>query len=279
MILIADSGSTKTNWSLISSENVNSYHSIGLNPHFASLAAVKEEIQQVFENIDALSIKELYFFGSGLSSLETISDFEKMLKSIFVNAKIKAHSDIAAVAFGMLGLEAGLVGILGTGCNFMHWDGSQFHTKVPSLGFWLGDEGSGAWMGKELVKKYLRNELENDLNENFETKFGEFDRNLVFDRIKNDPSVNRYFATFTPFIKEHLQFLSMKTIVNDGFGSFVHHQIKPFEGETVNRIAITGSVAFHFQGYLKPQIRAIFPNVPITIAADPMSGLIEFFKK
>jgi glucosamine kinase len=152
MILIAESGSTKTDWVIINGEEVNHIYSEGYNPYYMESAYIENSINRCLLNtIDPQKINKIYFYGAGCSS-EQKYILEKALKACFTEAKIVVESDMLAAARGLLGNKAGFAAVLGTGTNTCYYDGNEIVEIVDSLGFLAGDEGSGAYLGKKLSK-------------------------------------------------------------------------------------------------------------------------------
>ena len=160
MILIADSGSTKTDWRLIvDKDNVQEAYTEGLNPYFKTTEEVQQTINEVlllqFITKNPMEIDAVYFYGAGCSSKDKKEIIATALKSVFTNANIVVEHDLLGAAIGVCGTQAGITAILGTGSNSCYFDGEKVVENIPALGYVLGDEGSGAYIGKEVLKGYL----------------------------------------------------------------------------------------------------------------------------
>ena len=176
MILIADSGSTKTDWRLIvDKDNVQEAYTEGLNPYFKTTEEVQQTINDVlllqFITKNPMEIDAVYFYGAGCSSDDKKEIIATALKSVFTNANIVVEHDLLGAALGVCGTQAGIAAILGTGSNSCYFDGEKVVENIPALGYVLGDEGSGAYIGKEVLKGYLNTEMDDTVLQKFELKF------------------------------------------------------------------------------------------------------------
>ena len=221
MLLIADSGSTKTKWILRNGDQMQEYVGPGINPYFVTDGFINEEFQRVFEALGGPKPGQIGFYGTGITDREKSERISQFLENQFgvEKEKILVKSDVVGAGLSLLGLKDGVACILGTGASTARFVGGKIVDQQPSLGFWLGDEGSGSDLGKELVKTYLRNDL-GDLQAEFEKEFGAFDRYLVFEKI-NQPKPNAWFASFTPFLKKHEKINIVQSILNERFDLFV----------------------------------------------------------
>ncbi len=275
MKLIADSGSTKTNWALISSPEVQKFKSIGLNPHFLNGFEIIIAIKETFDKVNIHSVTEIYFYGTGITGADKIDLLKEALNRVFPLAQAFIYSDIIGAARSVFGEKRGLIGILGTGANTGFFDGKEISKQILPLGFWLGDEGSGAYLGKELIKSYLRKELPDSILKAFENTFGKIDRLDVFKEIKENERPNYYFASFVPFLKKNLGNEHIRSLVRNAFTEFYNHSVLPYTLNASVKIGIVGSVGFHFKDVLLEVLDQILPN-EIEIVADPLPGLICF---
>ena len=161
MILIADSGSSKTDWSLIDGDKISQFECVGLNPYIIDNSTIISNISAL--NVPFLKIREVYFYGAGCASSEQSTTIHSLLQALFKHARISVNSDLLAAAHALLKDKSGTIGILGTGSNIAHFDGKNIQLLNTSMGYLLGDEGSGNALGKRLLKAYFKNELDDDL--------------------------------------------------------------------------------------------------------------------
>lgn len=276
-ILIADSGSTKTDWILVSEEGtrLKQCTSQGLNPFFQSEIQMMDIIQQeVYVKLLAKP-DEIYFYGAGCTDKLSKLPIRGVLEQFCQHAKIEIESDLLGAARSTFQQDMGIACILGTGANNCIYDGSQVTGNIGSLGFWLGDEGSGGYLGKQLVIAFLQKELPSDLEVRFRNTFPAVNRMEILDRAYKQPNANRYFATFTPFIKEHISHPYLVDLVKQAFELFVRKYVLKHTGFLHHQVSFIGSVAMAFREIL---IDVLLNNGLVfgRIAQSPMEGLAQF---
>lgn len=247
MILIADSGSTKTDWSCINAQEIVRFKTIGLNPYFVSSEQIEQEVSHsIPQTIDKESITEIHFFGSGCGRMESKEIVIKALQSIFTKASISVESDLFGAGLACYGIrEAGIIAILGTGMNIGFWQGpSTLQTPIPSLGFILGDAGSGASLGKRLVKAIFEEQVSPQIIEKFQDTYHLSVPELL-DKLYKQPRANAFLASFVPFLAENRDDVQLQNIVNDAFDEFTNVYASRFSQS--NRISFVGSIAKVFE--------------------------------
>ena len=162
MVLIADSGSTKTHWRFLNGDHIEQHETVGLHPRFIDEEVVKSVLKPLAERYN--HVNKLYFYGTGCAEGSSGQAFlQTQLQNYFKTAKVYIHSDLLGAAHACYGSAAGLIGVLGTGANTAYYDGTILQQIVPSLGYLLGDEGSGAHLGRLLLSAGLRDELPTNL--------------------------------------------------------------------------------------------------------------------
>jgi len=277
MILLADSGSTKTDWLLLNDDGqqVTRFASVGFNPFYQSQEVIAEGLQaQVVPNVSG-PVREVHFYGAGCADEATSRPARDALATAFPAAAIAVHSDLLAAARGLCGREAGIACILGTGSNNCLYDGEKIVNNIGSLGFWLGDEGSGGYLGKRLVVHYLHGELPTELHEAFRATFPDVARLSVLDRAYKQPFPNRYFATFAPFLSQHLEKPFVKGLVLNAFRVFLETYVVRHPGSGSLPVHFTGSVAHYFEGVLREVL--VEKSLKLgSIQKSPMPGLIQY---
>ena len=279
MILIADSGSTKTDWRLIvDKENVQEAYTEGLNPYFKTTEEVLQTINDVlllqFITKNPLEIDTVYFYGSGCSADDKKEIIATALKSVFTNANIVVEHDLLGAAIGVCGTQPGIAAILGTGSNSCYFDGEKVVENIPALGYVLGDEGSGAYIGKELLKGYLNNEMEGTVLQKFEIKF-QPSLEGVLDRVYKEALPNRYFASFAKWVGEEVENEKyLQEIVRKALDAFFKKHICKYENHTELPLNVVGSIGYHFM-HLLHQV-AEKNNVTLgKVIKSPISGLVK----
>ncbi len=274
MILIADSGSTKTDWSIVDNGNfVKSVFTKGINPFFQSEQEIADELtKSLLPEINGTPIKSIVFYGAGCIP-EKQPIVKNAINRILPDSKIEVNTDLLAAAHGVCGKEAGIVCILGTGSNSCFYNGREIVANVSPLGFILGDEGSGAVLGKLLVGDILKNQLSEQLKEKF---FNQYNLTLpqIIERVYRKPFPNRFLAGFSPFLAENIDEPQIKAIVEGSFRSFFTRNVMQYEYQKYP-VHFVGSVAFHYQEILKTVATACGIQIG-RIMKQPMEGLISF---
>lgn len=279
MILIADSGSTKTDWRLIASDGtIQQAKTIGLSPYYQDSASIAAELTQNLLPHTSESVTEIYFYGTGCAGEEPCAIVRNGLKSVFPLAQtIDVESDMLGAARGLCGHQAGIACILGTGSNNCLYDGRDIADKIPSLGFWLGDEGSGGHLGKKLVVAFLQKEMPEDLSEKFTKRYG-LNREIVLENAYKKPFPNRYFAGFSKFLFDNRNHAFAYQLVHDAFIEFLTKYVCKLPDYQKNKVHFVGSVAFYYSDILR---RAATEKGIIVghIMENPIAGLALYHRE
>jgi len=276
MILIADSGSTKTSWILIDEKGQEGpWETIGLNPFFHNLDSIKGEvIQHLLPHLDE-SPEMIYFYGSGCKSSENKATMKKALESVFPNVQAEVDHDLSGAAHALCQNNAGIVCILGTGSNSCVYDGQTITDQHASLGFVLGDEGSGAVLGTWIVRDYLYRRLPEDLQQAFEES-NPMDFQDIIKRVYMSPYPNRFLAKFSRFIHEHRNHPYISDRLTSHFQEFLKRNVVSYRKPNL-KAHFMGSIAFYFQ----EEIQKICAEEGIKvgeISQDALSGLIQYHR-
>jgi len=277
MILIADSGSTSTEWVLLEKQEARErLHSKGLNPVVLSAINIKEIIAATFPDTQKnLQIKQLYFFGAGCWNAEYSEKIEQALQDCFVNANIVVQSDIWGAIKATCGKEAGITCILGTGTNTCVFDGNQIVDNIPSLGYILGDEGSGTHLGKQLLQHYFYRELPDSLEQQFVKQY-QLNKSQVIERVYRQVGANRYLASFTPFLSTHLTQPFVRNLVKASFDEFLERHVLKYKQSSTYPIHFVGSIAHHFRPVLESCV--IQKNLQLgKIIQYPINNLVNYY--
>ena len=273
MILIADSGTTKTDWCLIGDqEALEKVVTSGINPFYQEAENISAILQKEFTSIK--KFKAIYFYGTGCINQEKKDIVKKGLLQVFEAEEIFIGSDLQAAAHSLCQDQPGFACILGTGSNSCYYNGSEIVANVSPLGFILGDEGSGAVMGKKLIGDVLKKQLPQSLiNEFFETY--NITAAEILENVYKKPFPSRYLANYTKFLSENIQHPEIENIVISSFREFVTRNLLQYPGIERTPIHFTGSIAFHFEAQLRKAIEEqhlILGN----IERAPMNGLIRY---
>lgn len=276
MILIADSGSTKVDWSVVENgKMVKRAVTKGINPFFQSEEQISNEIEQtLILQLDTQDFDSVYFYGAGCTFDKVEIVRRAIRKNIKVKKDVEVSTDMLAAARGLCGYLPGIACIMGTGSNSCNYDGKNIIDNVSPLGFILGDEGSGAVLGKLLVSDLLKNQLTPGLKEKFLSTF-DLTVGDIIDRVYRKPFPNRFLSTFSPFIYENLDDPSVRALVMRSFKSFLVRNVMQYRDYDKLPIHFVGSIAYHYQDVLKEVIESLDMKAG-KIIKSPMEGLIKY---
>ncbi len=276
MILIADSGATKTDWRQIySRQDIRSFQTEGFNPFFVDSQYIRKEVDsELVPFIDSRHVKEVFFYGAGCSAVEQCILVEDGLKPIFPDARIKVENDLLGAARALCGHREGIACILGTGSNSCFYDGKRILENVPSLGYILGDEGSGAFIGKMLLKEVMSLSAPSDIRELFSNKYN-YSRVHILTHLYQQEMPSRFLASFMRFITENITHPFIHDLVYSAFNEFFKTQVMKYPRYNEVPVCCTGSIAFYFSDILKAV--AMEKGIEIKkITQSPVDGLIEY---
>ena len=253
MILIADGGSTKTSWCQLSDAGQRVYFNTeGYNPDFVDTQDISTSLSNNLpDTLPHPAVREVYFYGAGVSSPAKAEVVAAALRQQFPNAtKVEVTEDLLAAARALLGHQPGFAAILGTGTNSCIYDGQKITHNVDSLGYFLGDEGSGSFLGKRLLRDYLRGLLPDGLDKALQEEYQLGSRNDIIDRLYNQPLPNRFLASFAKFAYDHNNVSYCRQIVVEAFEAFFQNIVlhyPDYQNYTFNCI---GSVGYNFRDAL-----------------------------
>ena len=276
MILIADSGSTKTDWRLNDDKKqVHQFRTSGLNPYFLSSEEIAGKIQsELILPVSPDDIGEIFFYGAGCSSEEKCNEVERGMHKIFPKSKIVVQHDLLAACHALCGREEGIVAILGTGSNSCLYDGEKIVDQVPSLGFILGDEGSGTHIGKKILQSVYYRECPEHLAKRFNERF-HLSKEDVLEAIYKKPLPNQYLASFTQFAFQNRNEPLISKMVYDSFTEFFDRHITKYNDYRKMKIHCTGSVGYNFADVLRRV--AVEKGMQVgKITESPIAGLMLY---
>lgn len=276
MKIIADSGSTKTMWLLVSSEGlIKTIETAGYNPFYYEISQLQQIItQSILPQLLHLEVDEIVFYGSGCSTTENCRLVETALRQINPQAKIIVYHDLLAAAHALLGNERGIACILGTGSNSCLYDGKQIVANIPSLGFMLADEGSGVYIGKLLITDVLYGNAPSEITQMLHQQYS-FSRESVLDALYRKDRPATYIAGFSKFVSQNIHHPFCKTIVSKAFDDFIRVHVSKYENYQNYPIAFVGSVANAFQDILGERLALAGLKLG-AIEATPSEGLIRY---
>lgn len=278
MVLIADSGSTKTHWCV--TENAVVFKQIftkGINPFYQTESEIAREIELcLIPELKDLHIDAVFFYGAGCSFPEKKAVVAGAIGKNLKNVPIEIQSDLLGAARSLFATNEGIACILGTGSNSCLYNGKEIVENVSPLGYMLGDEGSGAVLGKALIADCLKNQLPTELKDKLLTTY-ELTPQVIMDNVYKKPFPNRFLAGFTPFLLENIKEPSIFNIVYAGFDSFFIRNILQYN-LTGKQVGFVGSIAFYFREVL--EVVAQKHGISISkVVQNPIDGLVEYHSK
>ncbi|MFC7669161.1 N-acetylglucosamine kinase [Hymenobacter humi] len=234
--------------------------------------------QNLPETLPREEVSEVHFYGAGVSSPQKAEVIAAALRQLFPKATATVTEDLLAAARALLGHKPGFAAILGTGTNSCLYDGQKITYNVDSLGYFLGDEGSGSYFGKRLLRDYLRNLLPDGLQEKFRDTYSLGNRNSILDRLYNQPLPNRYLANFAKFAYDHNNVSYCREIVLEGFETFFQNLVVHYPNFQDYTFNCVGSVGYNFRDVLTQVARSHDMEVG-KIIRSPIDDLVTFHEK
>lgn len=281
MLLIADSGSTKCDWMLIKeNEEAQSFSTMGFNPFFHNEAIISNAIRQNTEMISfAEQVTMLFLYSAGCSSKDLKMVVERALKSVFPNAQIYVDHDLVGAAFATWDENPAITAIIGTGSNSCYFDGDIVKQANPGLGlgYILGDEGSGSYYGKILLRKYLGNDLPDELYNTLRNDY-KLSRDVIVENVYMKPHANVYLASFMKVLSDNRTNSWVNDLVNDGMKLFLSSHVACYKNYQRVPTHFIGSIAYHFEDNLRFAAAPLGVNVG-TIIKKPIFGLVNYHLK
>lgn len=280
MILIADSGSTKTDWRLYNPNNneVSGYSSKGLNPYFVNSNDVFQVLNEVFSLDQLQQISAVYFYGSGCSSTDSKKTIINAFTKATPNAYLEVNHDLMAAARALFGKQDGIACILGTGSNAAYYNGNEIEESAVSFGYIMGDEGSGNHLGRLLLKSIFSKKAPQDLRDLFYHEFPKLDLPALLNQIYHQAFPNRYLAGFSPFIYRNKKHPFIQDILKQSFHQFYKEFVEGLPCYKECSIGFQGSIAH----YYKAEISSVFisKSLKTDVFIDkPIDRLLEFHKQ
>jgi N-acetylglucosamine kinase-like BadF-type ATPase len=280
MILLIESGSTKTAWRYITQANeaFESFQSAGINPYYQTTDEIREAQAEMLQKVRDMQLRFVYYFGTGITDESKKEMIRALLTPVIGEAQLHVQNDLVAAGLSLCGQQPGIACILGTGSNSGYFEEGEMQHQVPPLGFWLGDEGSGGHLGKSLVLAYLHHELPGDLRAIFTKRFGEMDRLTILQHAYKGEFPNRWFASFSKFLFDHRKHPFCYQLIEKSFQSFCDLYVLKYPQSTQVPIHFTGSVAFYYADILQRVLKSNQLHVGI-ISEGPMAGLTMYYKE
>lgn len=279
-ILIADSGATKCEWVLLVDGKKKKILTEGISPYFLTgdqiVALLQKELVPKLRNA---TIDAIYYYGTGLLNPDNVKLLKKVLKKVFPDTKkIEATDDMYAVAHATCGDGKGLACILGTGSNSCYYNGKKITERRTGVGYVLGDEGSGAYLGKKVLQYFLYNTFDEELMAKFQARFQITSSFEIIENVYRKPLANRYIASFAIFLAENRGHYMVENIIEDGLNDFITTHLYKFPQAWSNPIHFSGSIAYGFRDVLL-ELCSSYELTVGSIIKEPMPGLIKYYSK
>ncbi len=282
MYLIADSGSTKTDWCLCNGSTIlSNIQTQGINPYHqteeAIEAVLREELLPQSSQLIAQGAQfKITFYGSGCANETACNRIKEALHQVLGAEDITVHSDLLGAARALCGHEEGIACVLGTGSNSCLYDGKEIIANTPPLGYILGDEGSSAVLGRHLVGDCLKNQLPEAIRDEFLAEY-QLTQEIILEKVYRQPLANRFLASLTPFLSKHREVPEVHKLLVESFTDFFVRNVKQYRRPWL-RIHFVGSIANAFSAELKEAAESLGMELG-TIMKSPMEGLIKYHSK
>lgn len=278
MILIADSGASKTDWRVINeSGEISQHRGIGFNPNYQTAEEMSNELQDDFLLDLRDKVEMIYYYGSGCASQKNRHQVSNALKGIFKKAEINVDHDLMAAARATCGQAPGIACILGTGSNSCDYDGELIIDKRPAPGYILGDEGGGAYIGRKFLQDFIHEEMPKKLRNQVLDKF-QLDNNLIIENVYQRPFPGRYMASFCRFITEHIHDPYCYMLYYNSFQDFFKKHVMKYDDYKKKPVNFVGSIAFYNSDILRSAAYDVDIHVNIIIEG-PIAGLTLYHQE
>jgi len=273
--LIADSGSTKAEWCLLDGKKKKTIYTQGISPYFLDGVQIEAVVRlELKAKLKGIEPDEIFYYGTGCSNPNNAKIVTKALQRVFPTAFITVTHDLMGAAKALCGDEKGVACILGTGSNSCYYNGKKIVKNSPGLGFILGDEGSGAYLGKKVVQYFLYNTYDPDLMDRFNAKYNT-NAVEILEAVYKMPLPNRYLAGYVPFLVENRGHFMIENIIEDGFNEFFFNHIYKYKESWTLPINFIGSVAYGFRDVLKEMCSSYELELG-KVLKNPMDGLVKY---
>lgn len=276
-ILIADAGSTKTEWCLLKKGEYKSkkIETLGISPYFLNASQIAELLrEQLLPSIKKNNIDEIFFYGTGCLNPANNKLVKTAIRSVFPDSKVVVTNDVDGAAIGLFGNARGIACILGTGSSSCFYNGKKIIKNNPGLGYALGDEGSGAYLGKKVLQYYLYNTFDDELRARFDAAYVT-NVTEILENVYKKPLPNRYLASFAKFLADNRGHYMVENIIEDGLNEFFFTHLCKYNEAWKYPISFVGGIAFGFKDVVKEL--CVSYNFELgRILQKPIKGLVEY---
>ncbi len=274
-ILIADSGSSKCEWCIAYNGKELRFFTIGISPYFLTPEEINTLLhKEVMPVTEGFEIGSIFFYGTGLGNDQNIQIIRKVLEVEFANAQIHCETDLLGAARATCINERGVTCIIGTGCNSCFYDGNEIVKNQPSLGYVLGDEGSGAYLGRLVLRHYLYGTLEPELMQSFDHAFN-LSLQDILNKVYKEQRPNQFLSSFTMFLTNNRGHQQIEEIIEAGLNDFFTHHILQYPESLTYPVHFVGSVSNGFSDVIQLLCSRYAIETGMFLK-EPMDGLVKY---
>lgn len=273
--LIADSGATKAEWCLLKDGKKKTIFTQGISPYFLDTEQITDLLlKELKPRVKNVQVDEVYYYGTGCANPTNAKSVKKAVSKVFAGAKVDVNHDLMAAARALCGKEKGIACILGTGSNSCYYDGKKIVKNSPGLGYVLGDEGSGAYLGKKVIQYYLYGTFDDELRGRFDVTYTTTTTEIL-ENVYKKPMPNRYLAGFCKFLADNRGHYMIENIIEDGLNDFFFNHLCKYRETWTLPVSFAGSVAFGFKDVLQ-QLCNSYEFEMGKVMKNPMEGLVAY---
>jgi len=273
--LIADSGATKAEWCLLQNGKKKTLFTQGISPYFLNTDQITGLLlKELQPKLKSITLDEIYYYGTGCANPVNVKSVKKAISNVFKKTKIEVTHDLMGAARALCGRKKGIACILGTGSNSCYYDGKKIVKNSPGLGYVLGDEGSGAYLGKKVIQYYLYGTFDDELRGRFDLTYTT-NKAEILENVYKKPLPNRYLAGFAKFLADNRGHYMIENIIEDGLNDFFFNHLCKYRETWTMPVHFAGSVAFGFKDVLQ-QLCNSYEFELGRVMKNPMEGLIEY---
>ncbi len=277
-VLIADSGATKCEWCFIEGRKTRTIFTQGISPYFLNIPEIENVMRnELVPQLKKKSPEKIFYYGTGCAAPENAAMVKKAIAKVFADANIQVTHDLAGAARATCGNEKGISCILGTGSSSCYYNGKKIVKISPGLGFILGDEGSGAYLGKKVLQYYLYNTFDEDLRFRFDETY-KSNKVEILDHVYRGPLPNRYLAEFTQFLAANRGHYMVENIIEDGLNDFFFTHLNKYNESWKHPVHFVGGVAHGFQDVIRTLCDGYEFDLGV-ILKNPMEGLVKYHQQ
>ncbi len=274
-ILIADSGATKAEWCMVNGGKTKTIFTQGISPYFLNTDQIREILlKELLPRLKNQEVNQVHYYGTGCANPANARSVAKAIRQAIPGANVYVNHDLMAAARALCGREKGIACILGTGSNSCYFNGVKIVKNSPGIGYILGDEGSGAYLGKKVLQYYLYKTFDEELKGRFEVTYKTSPVEIL-ENVYKKPLANRYLAGFTKFLAENRGHYMVENIIEDGLNDFFFNHLCKYRETWTLPVSFAGSVAFGFKDVLL-QLCASYEFELGKVMKNPMEGLIKY---